>query len=290
MGEPSSGSTGCDESEETDPSELEWPEYVCVRDIFLVQGNSTIVYDGDVDFNMLIGGYKIDYTENKWSDYPQWIKPPNDYNENETFIYYDEFMGYWQIGQSVDVESQLFCQEDAADDYLPTHCKGWYDEDLNVLANMFLYTTNCDADDVMKMTVDENGSDTEDAVIAVVVILVIVLCGVGIWVYFKKLRGDKGAHGFSHAGATSPDNIELGDDVDRKTLVAGNGTAGGTTGGFDMSPLNPNDVDDDEDELTDDDGKGHGIVDGDDDGDDEEQLIGNGTTQGDDDVDLELPS
>merc|ERR1712129_670384 len=148
----------------------------------------------------------------------------------------------------------------------------------------FLYIAGCDADDVMKMSVEDKGSDAEDAVIVVGVILVLVFCGLGIWYYFKKLRGDKGAHGFSHAGARSrsPDEIELGGDTPMVTALDGTAGNGGITGGFDMSPLNPDD--DDEDALTDDD-QSHGIVDEEHDGgddDDEEQLIGNGTTKGGD--------
>ena len=81
-----------EEASEVDPTELDWPQYVCIRDIFLIQGNSTVVYDGDVDFNLLIGGYKIDYhTDHQMSQYPFWVKPENDLNENQTFIYYDDF-------------------------------------------------------------------------------------------------------------------------------------------------------------------------------------------------------
>ena len=36
--------------ETTEP--YDWPEYVCIRDIFLVEGNKTITYDGDIDFNL----------------------------------------------------------------------------------------------------------------------------------------------------------------------------------------------------------------------------------------------
>ena len=203
-------------------------------------------------------------------------------------------MGYWQIGDSLTVESLLFCmEEDGTDNYLPTQCSGWYDAQLNVLANMFIYTTNCGEDDVLKMTQDdENGNGGGGPVIIVVVILIVICCSVGIWFYFKKLKDSRGTHGFQKTSRSdnrgSAASIELGDDVDTKTLVQGNGTtAAGQIGGFDMTPLNPNDDDDDDDDddLSDDETtKGHGIVD------DEEQLIGN-TTKGDSvEPILEIPS
>merc|ERR1712087_21661 len=83
----------------------------------------------DFDWSLLIGGYerRDNSTALSGEGIPYWYKPPNDYNENGAYIYYDAFYGYWQVGEEMHVDAYIFCME-AEGEYLPTHCSDWYDD------------------------------------------------------------------------------------------------------------------------------------------------------------------
>ena len=123
----------------------QWPDYLCIRD------NVSDVYTGDVDFNLLIGGYEINTTLTQFSGVPYWIKPPNKYTENYTYIYYDGFYGYWQIDDKLHVDSILICMQET-DEYLPTECNLWYDKESKHVGNMFLYSDGCDESDILTLS------------------------------------------------------------------------------------------------------------------------------------------
>jgi len=249
--------------------EYEWPEYICITD------NTSMIYDGynvNVDFNEIMGGYQINSFITELSGVPYWSKPANDYFENETYIYYDSFYGYWQIGDKLHVEATLFCMQDSGD-YLPTHCKFWYDYDSNNLGNSFIYSQDCTEDDILGLS---TGSESMNHVSIIILLLVlgIIACVIAAFFYYKynQTNNGKGQIFPATKGIGNSGTVELGDDVDKMGLV------NNTRGGFNMTPLNVegngtiNDDDDDDDEELTVDAQQNAIVD---DEDDEEQLIGN---------------
>eukprot|EP01083_Nonionella_stella_P293240 997207_1 len=216
---------------------VEWPEYLCVNDVLLMAENTT--YNGDVDFNLLMGGY-IMHTDGGGNGIPIWIKPPNDYINNETYIYYDKFYGYWQIGYDVSIDGAiLLCMEDP-DEYLPTQCDIWYDTESNRIGNLLLYSTGCDRHDILYKRKTEENDDTK-IIIIVLIILGLIACFIAGFFYYKN-QTKGGTSGFERTnGRHNSGDIELGDDVDQLNLK----TNETIKGGFDMSPLNV-DVDDDD--------------------------------------------
>ena len=270
-----------------DPSTtFNWPEYLCIRE------QVSDIYTGNIDWDLLKGGYKMNDTITMFSGVPYWIKPPNQYNEDYTYIYYDSFYGYWQIGDELHVESTLICSQNE-DDYLPTQCNIWYDTSSKHVGNQFIYSgINCDSSDILTLGNGEKKSDTNTAIVVVLVILAIIACLIAGFFYFKhyqkqRQKGPWTATKVSSQGGTS-DDMEMG-DIDKVGLVT-DGNAQ-NTGTMDMSPLNIHSqgnntkYDDEDDDITID-AQQNDI----DDDDDQEQLIaGNGnTTRGNDD--LRLPS
>eukprot|EP00486_Rosalina_sp_Unknown_P003758 CAMPEP_0201575966 /NCGR_PEP_ID=MMETSP0190_2-20130828/21474_1 /ASSEMBLY_ACC=CAM_ASM_000263 /TAXON_ID=37353 /ORGANISM="Rosalina sp." /LENGTH=791 /DNA_ID=CAMNT_0048006257 /DNA_START=189 /DNA_END=2567 /DNA_ORIENTATION=+ len=277
----------CDTDTDSDPgTTFNWPEYLCVRE------NVSDVYSGNLDWDLLKGGYEMNDTITRFSGVPFWVKPPNKYNEDYTYIYYDSFYGYWQIGDELHVESTLICSQ-SANEYLPTECNIWYDTQSRHVGNAFIFSgINCDESDVLRLEEEESSDNT--AVVVVLVILAIIACLIAGFFYFKhyqkkqrESRGPWTATKVATGGVGSSDDMMEMGDADRKGLVGDGGTR---TGGMDMSPLNVEGNGtkyDDDDDITVD-AQQNDIDDGDDDDDEEQLIAGNGTTKGGDD--LRLPS
>ena len=266
----------------------EWPEYLCIRN------NVTSLYadNGVVDLEEIMGGYEIETESHELSnDVPYWVKPPNDYNPNSTYIYYDAFYGYWQIGDALHVEANLVCMQSDGD-YFPFDCDYWYDVESNMLNNNgFMYTSGCTASDVLRVSTEEKESRGRIIIIVLIILAVVAIC-VAIFFYYKYYQKNRGRGSFVATKVEVHDNIELGDEVDKVGLVNSNKK----TGGMDMSPLNTEDPDGpltttkgnhhDEEDLTVDAQQNDIVDDGDD---DEERLITAGNPNDEDDNDLRLP-
>lgn len=138
----------CD-TEEPDPPSFEWPDYLCIDE------SISDPEEIDIEWTLLIGGYERRDNVTEFSgDVPYWVKPPNDYNENETYIYYDAFYGYWQVGQYMHVDdAYIFCME-AEGEYLPTHCSDWYDHHSppHSLGYGFIFSEECSAVNMLGIT------------------------------------------------------------------------------------------------------------------------------------------
>eukprot|EP01083_Nonionella_stella_P153459 493084_1 len=265
------------ESVDKDKTTYEWPDYLCVRNVWHTTDNGTFVYGGDVDFNALMGGYQINNTLTELSGVPFWWKPPNDYNENTTYIYYDSFFGYWQIAHgALHVDGLLFCME-GTEEYLPTHCDKWYDQKANILGSMFIYSEGCSAQDMLsKSTKEKKG---QGLLVAVFIILGILAVFIALYWCCKRRNKTRGFSRPSDQKRMPSADLELGDDMDDDDGNLMNRTT--KKGGFDMRPLNVDD-DDDDDDLTVD-AQTHGIQSeadhSDESSDAAEQLIGE-TTKG----------
>ena len=192
------------------------------------------------------GGYRINRTTTELSgNKPHWYKPENDNTQRETYIFYDAFYGWWQIGYSLhDFEqTMLICMDDAI---YPQDCTEWYDEYNQDLGKIIsLNADECSSSDFLKVS-DETGNTNAWEVIGITLAVIIILCCCLIIVYWydKKNKGKAEIVSptdlpSSGKGGITGGNVELQEEADNQPLAAGT-----TTGGMDMSPLNPNEGND----------------------------------------------
>jgi len=269
----------------TDPPQHEWPDYVCIN------GEIDSANEIDFEWNMLIGGYErkenVNFTEFS-GNVPYWVKPPNDYNENSTYLYYDAFYGYWQVGPKMHVGAYIFCME-AEGENLPTHCSDWYDHHHppHSLGKGFIFSDNCGREDMLTLSVQTR---KPKAAVALMVLLLLALVALllAMYVYWKHHQ-KKTMHQDTGGRRQS---VELGDDVDKIGLVTHT-----AAGGMDMRPIYTEgnvitmDHEEDDDDLDEDytTSKRASIVGPDDDG-SEEELMADHETLGAEDDELRMPT
>ena len=278
-------------------------EYLCIDidDEYLENNQNSFVFNMT---NIFKGGYKINRTYNQFSDYPYWIKPPNDYFENETYIYYDEFYGYWLIGDKLkaifeyeDHERYTICMQDTP---YPDKCNEWYDEGSNGLnAVLTVRSVGCSSSDVLSITHGKKSNAGAIVGLIIVIIIAIGLCIGGWWLY-KRINDDKSddndigvpssadrgnnsgriktKKGHQRLDLEEEDEDDLDDDEEheRGTLT------GVTAGGYDMSPLHRNASSSDKGESFDNDNTDQG--EDDDEDDDDNDRVGNDIDDGEDGI------
>eukprot|EP01083_Nonionella_stella_P170954 582903_1 len=122
----------------------EWPQYICVGFV-----NASLPYADElskVHKDQLIGAFVLntgDVTES--NPVPYWTKTYNDYNPLG-FMKLWLGDGLWAISEySPDKKSFMWC--DSGNSANPIDCRTWYDYELEVLDNIYLY--ECTADDIL---------------------------------------------------------------------------------------------------------------------------------------------
>eukprot|EP01083_Nonionella_stella_P170953 582900_1 len=129
----------------------EWAQYICVGFV-----NASLPYADElskVHKDQLIGAFVLttsDVTER--NPVPYWMKIRNDYNPS-SFMKLWLGDGLWAISEySPDKKSFMWC--DSGNSANPIDCRTWYDYELEVLDNIYLY--ECTADDILSITTTQS--------------------------------------------------------------------------------------------------------------------------------------
>ena len=160
---------------------------------------------GHVSNDTFVGGYAINSTSTALSDgFPHWVKPPNCNWDDDVYLYWDGFFGYWQVGGSLHVDALMVCFQE--EDYSPIACSQWYDGYLHSMSNMYLY--NCTAAEMVASCASTFTVDSTGRTVGIVMtVLFFIVCGVILlWFYRKNMR-EKAEVTFSGDGS-GPDGVE----------------------------------------------------------------------------------
>lgn len=224
-------------SEAPAPELYEWPSHICIG-----LKNSSADPDSDyVTNNTFVGGYVINETSSALSDgFPHWMKPPNCNWDDDVYLYWDGFFGYWQIGSELHVESGTFMLCFQEEDYSPIACSRWYDGYLDSMDNMYLY--ECSASDVIPSCASTFTVPSTGRTVGIVMtVLFFVFCGVILlWFYRKNMREKAevtfdGGHGASGSDGLEDSDFHTGH---RKTDSNAALTSNAAVRKVDFSPLN----------------------------------------------------